>query len=207
MRLYKIAIAAASVVALTALQPGAAHADTTTANAILTAGGFSVTTNGSAFQFGTQALTGVDTPLTAASSGGTASGAWAIVNARGTDTSWSVSIYASTDLVSAAGASGPDSSARSILKGQMAVTTGSVTPSAGSDAAALTTANVANMPAAGSPATIVTANVGGSKGTFTFTPQLTINVPAKAYRSNCNDNSSPCTAWNPYISTLNVTIS
>jgi hypothetical protein len=191
VRLFRLAFAATSVVALIPCLAGAAYAETATAT--LTAGGVSMTT--STFAFGSSVLSGTDTSISVA-----ATSAWTALNARGTDAGWTVTI-SSTDLVSAHGT--VDLSDRTILANKVSMTMGAVSAVGGSDATGnISSATVNAM--SSTPATFLTAT-GTSKGSYSFTPTLAIAVPASAYRSNWPGvvgTGSP----NPYTATLTVTM-
>lgn len=125
-----------------------------------------------------------------------AASAWNVVDARGTGATWSLSA-AATDFTSAAGT--VDTTARTILAPNLSVAPGTITAAAGSDAAPTATALTMST----SAQTLVTVASGG-KGSFEFTPQFTLTVPANSYRSNYTTTIGGAT--NPYVSTITFTI-
>jgi hypothetical protein len=197
VRMSKMAIAAAAVVTLTALVPGTAHADTTTATATLTDGGVSLTLT--PFAFGSSALTGANRTISATPA------AWTAVNARGTDAAWTITV-SSTALTSAAGNTSPENTARTIAVGQMSMSIAGLTAGTGSDDTShLTSSSVGTM--SGSAQTFLSSSSAGSKGTYTFTPTLDVAIPANAYRSNYTTGTTNAGGINAYTATLTVTMS
>jgi hypothetical protein len=184
-------LAAVASAVLLPLIPGVANAETVTAT--LTSGSLALSTQ--PFAFGSNALTGANTNLTA-----TPGSPWSVVDARGTGAAWTATI-SSTALTSAAGS--VETSARTILVGQMSMANGTVTAGTGADAIT----NITNSPVTltGSGQTFITSS-GTNKGTYTFSPTLTLAVPANAYRSNYSA-AVGGSSLNAYTATLTLSIS
>ena len=189
IRLFVLAVVA-GVLGSSALA-GAAVAET--ASVTLTAGTLTITTY--PFSFSNTAVTGAAQSINA--SPGTA---WQIVDARGTGAAWTATI-SSTALTSAAGS--VENSARTIAVGQMSTVDGSVTAGTGADAT--TNITTSGVTLTGSAQTFV-ASSGTNKGSYTFTPTMTLAIPANAYRSNYAGTVGG-SALNPYTATLTVSIS
>ncbi|MDJ0339175.1 hypothetical protein [Cryobacterium sp. PH31-O1] len=124
---------------------------------------------------------------------------WTITNARGSSAAWSLSVSA-TDFVSAAGTL--DTLERTVAVENLTITPGVVTArtSEGADAAPTTEpVSVSDQP----QALVYTSTLG--KGTFTLTPEFSLNIPPNAYRSNFSGaiDGSPV---NPFVSVLTFTI-
>jgi hypothetical protein len=147
------------------------------------------------FLFGNRSMTGANANITVQP--GTA---WSVVDGRGTGAAWSATISA-TALTSAAGS--VETTPRTIAVGQMSMANGTVT--AGSLADPTTNLTSTGVTFSGSSQAFLSAS-GTSRGTYTFTPTLTIAVPANAYRSNYSGTIGG-SAQNPYTATITVTIS
>jgi hypothetical protein len=188
-RLRPLGAAALLVAAATlGVLPGAAGAATSDAEITVSAGALSVTTPD--FQ-----PAGVTLDGTAQSVATTPAVAWSAVDARGTGAAWTVTASA-TDLVSTGAPN------RVIPSANLALTTGTVTASAGADAATgITgaTAGVFTAPTgAGQTNVALLSAPAGPRGAYTFTPTLGITIPATAQASY---------AGTPYAAVLTITIS
>lgn len=167
---------------------GGAAAVTSDAQVTVSAGSLSLSTPN--FQAQGATLTGATQTLST-----TPATPWSAIDARGTGAAWSV-VASATDLVSTGV---PD---RTIASGNLALTTGTVTAGTGADATAgMTTASAAAFSAPTGPGQTnvsVLAAPGPQRGSYTFTPQLGITIPATALASY---------GGSPYTTTLTVTIS
>lgn len=192
MRLRRIAFTAVAVSAvLASLAPGIASADEEVTSTI-DSGPLSLTTQ--PISFTTTALTGANATITASPAL-----PWSVVDARGTGEAWTATI-SSTALTSAAGDT--ESTVRTIAVGQLSMTDGTITPAAGADPTDNITPTGVTL--SGSGQTFI-ASSGTSKGTYTFSPTLSLAIPANAYRANYTTGTSG--GKNPYTSTLTLTIS
>jgi hypothetical protein len=180
--------AAAAALALAGGLVGQATAATSDAEVTISAGSLSLSTPN--FQAQSATLTGAAQAVAA-----TPASPWNAVDARGTGAAWSV-VASATDLVSTGA---PD---RTIASANLAITTGTVTAGAGADAVSgMATATAAPFTAptgAGQTNVSVLAAAGPHRGSYTFTPQLGITIPADALASYVGS---------PYTTTLTVTIS
>lgn len=176
------------VVAAVAGLPGAATAATSDAQVTVSAGSLSLSTPN--FQARSATLTGTTQTLST-----TPATPWGAADARGTGAAWSV-VASATDLVSTGAPN------RTIASSNLELTTGTVTAAAGADAAiGVTTAAAAAFATPTGPGQTnvsVLAAPGPQRGSYTFTPQLDITIPASALASY---------GGSPYTSTLTVTIS
>lgn len=176
-----------ALVAMAAAAP-AALAATSDAQVTVTGGSLSLTAVD--FQAVSTALTGSAETIQT-----TPASAWTAIDARGTGAAWTV-VASATDLVSSGA---PD---RVIPSSAIAFTTGTVTAGSGADATTgMTgaTGQVFTVPTgAGQTNVSVISAPGPHRGTYTFTPQLDITVPANALASYVGA---------PYTTTLTVTIS
>ncbi len=167
---------------------GAAAAATSDAQVTISAGSLSLATPD--FQGESATLNGAAQSLAT-----TPASPWNAVDARGTGAAWSV-VASATDLVSTGT---PD---RTIASANLALTTGTVTAGTGADATTgMTTATAAPFTTptgAGQTNVSVLAAPGPHRGSYTFTPQLGITIPADALASYVGV---------PYTTTLTVTIS
>jgi hypothetical protein len=184
-------VAAVASVAALPLIPSTANAETVSST--LSGGTLTVTTQ--PFTFTAATLTGANTNITA--SPGTA---WSLVDARGTGAAWTATI-SSTALTSAAGTT--ETTARTIEVGQLSMANGTVTAGAGADPIS-TTITSTPVTLSGTAQTYI-ASSGTNKGTYTFSPTMTLAVPANAYRSNYASGNTG--TQNPYTGTLTLTIS
>jgi hypothetical protein len=120
---------------------------------------------------------------------------WNAIDARGTGATWSM-VASATDLVSTGAPN------RTIASSNLALTTGTATAGSGADATTgMTTASAAAFTAPTGPGqtnVTVLAAPGPQRGSYTFTPQLGITIPATALASY---------GGSPYTTTLTVTIS
>lgn len=132
---------------------------------------------------------------------GASSGTWLIKDARGTGSSWSLSVAASGSLVSAAGV--VETTTRSIAISNLAIAPGSMSRSGGSDPTTNISTNAVELTT--SSQTIVACS-SLCRGRYTFTPTLTLTVPANVFRSNYAG-AIGASAFNPYTTTLTYTIS
>ena len=124
---------------------------------------------------------------------------WTITNGRGSSAAWSLSVSA-TDFTSAPGTL--DTIERTVAVENLTITPGIVTAhtSEGADAAPTTEpVTVSSLP----QALVWTSTLG--KGTFTLTPEFTLNVPLNAYRSNFSG-AIDGSVVNPFVSILTFTI-
>lgn len=167
---------------------GGAAAVTSDAQVTVSAGSLSLSTPN--FQAQGATLTGATQTLST-----TPATPWNAIDARGTGATWSV-VASATDLVSTGV---PD---RTIASSNLALTTGTVTAGTGADATAgMTTASAvafATPTGPGQTNVSVLAAPGPQRGSYTFTPQLGITIPATALASY---------GGSPYTTTLTVTIS
>lgn len=147
------------------------------------------------FAFGNRSITGTNTNITVQPGS-----AWSVVDGRGTGAAWSATISA-TSLTSAAGS--VDTTVRTIAVGQMSISNGTVT--AGSLSDPTTNITSTGVTLSGSSQAFLSSS-GTNRGTYTFTPTLTIAVPANAYRSNYSGTVGS-SSQNPYTATITVTIS
>lgn len=176
---------AGAALAAAAAQAGAATSD---AQVTISAGSLSLTTPN--FQGQSVTLTGAAQTIAA-----TPASPWSAVDARGTGAAWSV-VASATDLVSAGTPN------RTIAAANLALTTGTVTAGTGADpTTGMTTATAAPFTTPTGPGQTnvsVLAAPGPQRGSYTFTPQLGITIPADALASYVGV---------PYTTTLTVTIS
>ena len=124
---------------------------------------------------------------------------WTITNARGSSYAWSLSVSA-TDFVSAAGTF--DILPRTVDAENLTITPGIVTAHTGEGADAAPTTepvSVSHRP----QALVWTRTLG--KGTFTLTPEFSLDVPPNAFRSNFSGRIDG-SAVNPFVSVLTFTI-
>lgn len=185
--LASLACGCAAMIGVASLSWTAAAA---TSDAQVTVSGGSLSLSTSAFQARSATLAGATQTLST-----TPATPWNAIDARGNGAAWSV-VASATDLVSTGV---PD---RTIASSNLAMTTGTVTAGSGADSAAGMTS------ATGAPFTIATgagqtnvavlAAPGPQRGSYTFTPQLDITIPASALASY---------GGSPYTTTLTVTIS
>jgi hypothetical protein len=191
MRIRLFVLAVVAGIAGSSVLAGVATAET--ASVTLTAGTLTITTY--PFSFSNTAVTGAAQSINA--SPGTA---WQVVDARGTGAAWTATI-SSTALTSAAGS--VETSARTIAVGQMSTVDGSVTAGTGADAT--TNITTSGVTLTGSAQTFI-ASSGTNKGSYTFTPTMTLAIPANAYRSNYAGTVGS-SGLNPYTATLTISIS
>lgn len=167
---------------------GSAVAATSDAQVTVSAGSLSLLTPN--FQAQSATLTGAAQTIAT-----TPASPWSAVDARGTGATWSV-VASATDMVSTGTPN------RTIASANLALTTGTVTAGAGADATTgMTTATAApfTTPTGGGQTNVsVLAAPGPHRGSYTFTPQLGITIPADALASY---------GGQPYTTTLTVTIS
>jgi hypothetical protein len=167
---------------------GGAAAATSDAQITVSAGLLSLSTPN--FQAQGATLTGATQTLST-----TPATPWNAIDARGTGAAWSM-VASATDLVSTGTPN------RTIASSNLALTTGAVTAGTGADATTgMTTASAAafTVPTgAGQTNVAVLAAPGPQRGSYTFTPQLGITIPATALASY---------GGSPYTTTLTVTIS
>jgi hypothetical protein len=186
-RLLRRAALILSAVAVAAA-PAAASAATSDAQITVSAGSLSVATPD--FQ-----PAGVTLDGTAQAVATTPAAPWTAVDARGTGAAWTVTASA-TDLVSTGTPN------RVIAAGNLSLTTGAVTASAGADpAVGITgaTAQAFTVPTGpGQTNVALLAAPLGHRGAYTFTPTLGITIPANAQASY---------AGTPYAAVLTITIS
>lgn len=177
-----------AVIAVAAGLAGAAGAATSDAQVTISAGSLSLSTP--SFQGQSATLTGAAQTI-----GATPPSPWNAVDARGTGGAWSV-VASATDLVSTGTPN------RTIAAANLAFTTGAVTAGTGADATSgMTTATAAPFTTPSGPGQTnvsVLAAPGPHRGSYTFTPQLGITIPADALASYVGQ---------PYTTTLTVTIS
>lgn len=191
MRVRYLALAVAMGVVGSSVLSGIAQAETATVT--LTGGTLTISTQ--PFSFSNTAVTGASQSITA-----TPGSAWSVSDARGTGAGWTATI-SSTVLTSAAGS--VETLARTIAVGQMSTVDGAVT--AGSGADATTNITTTGVTLSGSAQTFI-ASSGTNRGSYTFSPTMTLVVPANAYRSNYSG-AVGGSALNPYSATLTVSIS
>lgn len=189
MRGRLIRPAAALLVSLAAVAvPAVASAATSDAQITVSAGSLSVTTPD--FQ-----PAGVTLDGTAQSVATTPATPWGAVDARGTGAAWTVTASA-TDLVSTGTPN------RVIPSANLALTTGTVTASAGADpVGGITgaTAGAFTVPTGPGQTNVALLSApAGHRGAYTFTPTLGITIPANAQASY---------AGTPYAAVLTITIS
>jgi hypothetical protein len=122
---------------------------------------------------------------------------WTITDARGTGAEWTVSVSA-TDFFSAAGTA--DTTARTLAIENLTLTPGTVTATTGSDTAPTATALTVTNDTQSLIATGASA-----KGVYNLTPEYTLDVPAKTFRSNFVGTVGSSDLA-PYISTITFTI-
>lgn len=191
MKLHRIAFVVAVGVFGSSLYATAAHAET--ASVTLTGGTLTISTQPFAFS---------NTPLTGAAQSVNASpgSAWSVTDGRGTGAAWTATI-SSTALTSAAGS--VETSVQTIAVGQMSTVDGTITAGTGADAT--TNITTTGVTLSGSGQTFL-ASSGTNRGSYTFTPTMTLAIPANAYRSNYAGTVGS-SALNPYTATLTVSIS
>jgi hypothetical protein len=122
---------------------------------------------------------------------------WTITDARGSSAAWSLTVEA-TDFTSAAGL--VDVTARTIPIVNLTITPGTITAGTGSDSATSSTAiTLSDTPQA------MIAVLSAGKGSYSFTPNFDLAVPANTFRSNFSDGvgESPV---NPYVSVVTYTV-
>ena len=179
------ALAAAGALALAA---GPLQAATSDAEVTVNAGSLGLSTP----DFAPQSATLTGTAQVVSTSPGTP---WTATDARGTGAPWSVTASA-TDLVSVG------SPNRSIAAANLRLTTGAVTAGTGADPATGiggTASSPFTVPTGpGQTNVTVLSAPGPHRGSYAFTPQLDITIPATA---------QPSHAGSPYTATLTVTIS
>jgi hypothetical protein len=151
--------------------------------------------NTSPLTLGSAALTGANTNRSL-----TPSSAWTVVDARGTGAAWSATV-SSTALTSAPGT--VETTLRTIAVGQLTWADGTVT--AGSGADPTTNITKTGLTLSGSAQAFISSS-GTNRGTYSFSPTLTVAVPANAYRSNYAGTVGS-SSLNPYTATITVTIS
>lgn len=192
MRKFTVVAAALVATGLVAAL-GAVPAQADTIDSTISGGALTSTT--SAPTLSAVTLDGTNTQT----STGVAPSAWSVTDARGTGSPWTLSVSA-TDLTSAAGTS--ETSARTIPATALTVTPGTVTAGSGADSAA----NITAAPLALSTASQALVSASGpDKGTYSFTPNFSLAIPANAYRSNYSGTVGS-SALNPYSSTVTYTI-
>ncbi len=147
------------------------------------------------FAFGNRTLTGANSNITV-----TPGTPWAVVDSLGTGAAWSATISA-TALTSAAGS--VETTARSIAVNKMSMANGTVTASTWADATTNITSTSVTF--SGSAQAFISSS-GTNRGTYSFSPTLTIAVPANAFRSNYSGTVGS-SAQNAYTATITVTIS
>ena len=161
----------------------------------MTLTGGSLTISTQPFAFANTAVTGAAQSINASPGS-----AWSVTDGRGTGAAWTATI-SSTALVSAAGS--VETNAQTIAVGQMSTVDGAVT--AGSGADATTNITTSGVTLTGSAQTFI-ASLGTNRGSYTFTPTMTLAIPANAYRSNYSGTVGS-SGLNPYTATLTVSIS
>jgi hypothetical protein len=125
---------------------------------------------------------------------------WSFTDARGTGATWALTVDA-TDFTSTTEASSQDTHARTIAVGNLSLVCSSLgTVRSGSDYVA-PTCSPTTLSKAG-PQTVITA-VADKKGTYTFAPTFTLQIPVNAYRSNYKSDMSTLI---PYVSTVTYTL-
>jgi hypothetical protein len=144
---------------------------------------------------GATALTGVNTNRNL-----TPSSAWNVIDARGTGASWSATI-SSTALTSAPGT--VETTLRTIAVGQLTWADGTVTAGSGSDPT--TNITKTGLTLSGSAQAFISSS-GTNRGTYSFSPTLTVAVPGNAFRSNYAGTVGS-SSLNPYTATITLTIS
>jgi hypothetical protein len=191
VRTRKLALAVAvGIVGSTAFL-GVANAET--ASVTLTAGTLTISTQ--PFAFANTAVTGASQNINASPGS-----AWNVTDARGTGAAWTATI-SSTALTSAAGS--VENVARTIGVGQLSMVNGAVTAGSGADATTNITSSGVTL--SGSNQTFI-ASSGTNKGSYTFTPTMTLAIPANAYRSNYSGTVGS-SGLNAYTATLTISIS
>jgi len=172
--------------------PGMARAETATFE--VTNGTLSLTSQ--PITFTTTALTGANQTKTSE-----AASAWILTDARGTGAAWSATVSA-TAPTSVAGT--VDTVARTIPVGNLSVSTG--TPTAGTGSDPITNITGASSLALTGTAQSLISSTGTNKGTYTFSPTVSLSIPANVFRSNYFG-AVGSTAILPYISTITLTTS
>jgi hypothetical protein len=194
MKFTRIAgVATGLALVVTAALPGVASAATETVTFTVAAGTLNLVSQ--PITFADTTYNGTDQTKT--SNAGTA---WVVTDARGTGAAWTATVSA-TAPTSAAGT--VETTARTIPVGNLRLTTGTATAGTGSDPNTNIT-GASNMALSGSDQTLI-ASSGVNKGTYSFSPSISLLIPASAYRSNYF--GAVGTALNPYISTLTLTTS
>jgi len=132
---------------------------------------------------------------------GAAASEWVAKDARGTGGAWSVTLSASGPFISEAGS--VETTARTIPIGSAQFEPG--TAAAGSSSDVPTNLTLTALTLSTSAQTFLSCSQ-ECKGKYSFTPNLSLTVPANAYRSNYSAavGASPI---NPYNVTLILTIS
>jgi hypothetical protein len=122
---------------------------------------------------------------------------WTITDARGSSAAWALTVEA-TEFTSAAGL--VDVTARTIPIVNLTITPGTITAGTGSDSATSSTA----ITLSDTPQTMI-AVLSAGKGSYSFTPNFDLAVPANTFRSNFSDGigESPV---NPYVSVVTYTV-
>jgi hypothetical protein len=187
-----VGVAMGLAVAVAALLPGAAGAETITSP--VAGGTLALTTQ--PITFASATLNGANQTITA-----TPSTAWSLSDSRGTGAAWTATISA-TAPTSAAGS--VETTARSIVVGNLSVTTGTVTAGAGSDPTTNIT-GASSLALSGTAQTVI-SSTGTNKGTYTFSPSVAFAIPANAFRSNYSG-AVGSTSLNAYTSTITLSIS
>ncbi|MBC7725816.1 MAG: hypothetical protein H7146_13900 [Burkholderiaceae bacterium] len=185
-----LGIAATTTLILALAMAPANAIDNQEVAASVTAGGLSATVSGAV-------LSSVSLgPQSAQVASGISASLWQLTDARGSGAAWTLSA-SGTDFVSAAGTE--DLTPRTLPIGNLVITPGVVTASAGADNAPLTSP----VTMTGAAQALVTTS-GNLKGTFTLRPTFDLTVPANAFRSNFALGTTGTV--NPYIATITFTI-
>ena len=181
---------AAAALALAATAGWASTASAATSDAQITVTGGSLGLTVADFQPQGATLTGAAQTIAT-----TPAGPWTAVDARGTGAGWSV-VASAGPLVSAGTPN------RVIDSANLAITTGAITAGTGADpATGISGASAAAFTAPTGPGqtnVALLATPGPHRGSYSFTPQLDVTVPA---------NALPAPPGVPYTSTLPVPIS
>jgi hypothetical protein len=169
---------------------GTALANTNDVSGIVSAGNLSATTSDIT-------LTGVTLDgQTVQHATGSPEEPWTITDARGSSAAWSLSV-SGTAFISAAGL--VEDTERTIAITNLTITPGLITAGSGSDPA--TTGSVITL--SDVPQSLVSVSSAGM-GSYSFTPEFDLAVPANAFRSNYSD-AVGSSDLNPYIATVTYT--
>lgn len=126
---------------------------------------------------------------------------WNVVDARGTGAAWTVTASAAADLTSAAGS--VETTARTFARSNLSIEPGTLTAGLGSDPTTNISASTVSF--SGSSQNMIVCS-GTCKGTYTYSPTFTLNIPANAYRSNYSG-AVGSSSLNAYTVTLTFTLS